>query len=77
MKEVHDNWVEVEASESLKVKSNSFENFLRNQGFNPEKWNKVVEKWGSPDGTIYQRHYWTDGKNYYYHGNGVEEFFPH
>lgn len=77
LKEVPDDWIEVEAPEELKIKSESFKNFLRNQGFNPKNWRKVVEKWASPDGTIYQRNYWTDGTNYYYHGEGIEEFFPH
>ena len=44
---------------------------------NPKKWVKVVEKWASPDGTIYQRNYWTDGTNYFYHGEGIEVFYPH
>ena len=77
LKEIPDDWIEVEAAESLPVKSDSFKDFVRDQGYNPKKWRKAVEKWASPDGTIYQRNYWTDGTNYYYHGDGIEEFFPH
>ena len=69
--------IEVEAPEELPVKSKSFIEFLRENGFNPKKWVKVVEKWASPDGTIYQRNYWTDGTNYFYHGEGIEVFYPH
>lgn len=72
-----DDWIEVEAPEELKIKSESFKEFLRNQGYNSKNWRKVVEKWASPDGTIYQRNYWTNGTDYYYHGEGIEEFFPH
>ena len=77
LKEIPDDWTEVEAPEELKIKSESFKNFLRGQGHNPKNWKKVVEKWASPDGTIYQRNYWTNGTDYYYHGEGIEEFFPH
>ena len=77
LQEVPDDWIEVEAPEELPVKSKSFIEFLRENGFNPKKWVKVVEKWASPDGTIYQRNYWTDGTNYFYHGEGIEVFYPH
>ena len=77
LKEVPDDWIEVEAPEELKIKSESFKDFLRQQGYDPKNWRKVVEKWASPDGTIYQRNYWTNGTDYYYHGDGIEEFFPH
>lgn len=75
--DIPDDWIEVEAPEQYPIKSKSFIEFLESQGENPKKWWKVVEKWASPDGTIYQRHYWTNGKDYYYHGDGIEEFFPH
>ena len=77
LKEIPDDWIEVDAPEELKIKSESFKNFLKRIGENPKKWKKVVEKWASPEGKIYQRNYWTNGKDYYYHGNGIEEFFPH
>ena len=77
LKEIPKDWIEVEAPEELPIKSESFKKFLQEQGFNPKNWKKVVEKWASPDGKIYQRNYWTNGKNYYYHGEGIEEFFPH
>ena len=77
LQEIPDDWVEVEVPEEYAVKSESFKNFLREQGYNPKNWRKVVEKWASPDGTIYQRHYWTNGKIYYYHGDGIEVFVPH
>ena len=77
LREVPDDWIEVEAPEELPIKSRSFIEFLRENGFNPNKWVKVVEKWASPDGTIYQRNYWTDGTNYFYHGEGIEVFYPH
>lgn len=67
----------VEAPEEYKIKSQSFTNFLERQGYNSKNWRKVVEKWAAPDGTIYQRHYWTNGTDYYYHGDGIEEFYPH
>lgn len=75
--EIPDDWIEVEAPEELEIKSQSFLNFLREQGYNPKNWVKIVEKWASPDGIIYQRNYWTDGTDYFYHGEGIEEFFPH
>lgn len=75
--EIPDDWIEVEAPEELEIKSQSFINFLKKQGYNPKNWVKVVEKWASPDGLIYQRNYWTDGTDYFYHGEGIEEFFPH
>lgn len=75
--EIPDDWVEVEAPEELEIKSQSFIDFLKEQGYNPKNWVKVVEKWASPDGIIYQRNYWTDGNEYFYHGDGIEEFFPH
>ena len=77
LKDIPDDWIEVEEPEEYPVKSDSFKEFLKSQGENPKKWKKVVEKWASPDGTIYQRHYWTNGKDYYYHGEGIEEFYPH
>jgi hypothetical protein len=76
LKDVPDNWAEIETVES-KITSQSFKDFLNSQGQNPNKWRKIMEKWGAPDGTIYQRHYWTNGKDYYYHGTGLEEFSPH
>ena len=39
-----DDWIEVEAPEALKIKIESFKEFLRNQGYNPKNWRKVVEK---------------------------------
>lgn len=75
--EIPDDWIEVEAPEELEIKSQSFLNFLREQGYNPKNWVKIVEKWASPNGIIYQRNYWTDGTDYFYHGEGIEEFFPH
>ena len=45
LKEIPDDWIEVEAAESLPVKSDSFRDFVRDQGYNPKKWRKVVEKW--------------------------------
>ena len=75
--EIPDDWIEVEAPEELEIKSQSFIDFLKNQGYDPKNWKKIVEKWASPDGTIYQRNYWTDGTDYFYHGEGIEEFFPH
>lgn len=74
--EVPDEWNLIEYNEEH-IKSDAFKEFLRSKGKNPKKWNKVMEKWGTPDGTIYQRHYWTDGNEYYYHGEGIEEFHPH
>ena len=76
LKEVPDDWVEVE-SERLNIKSDAFKNFLRENGFNPKSWWKIVEKWAAPDGTIYQRHYWTNGTDVFYHGDGIVEFYPH
>ncbi|MGC6768256.1 hypothetical protein [Enterococcus sp. LJL51] len=73
---MQNDWIEIE-SEQSKVTSGSFKKFLESQGQNPKKWVKVMEKRGASDGTIYQRHYWTNGKDYYYHGSGIEEFFPH
>lgn len=43
LQEVPDDWIEVEAPEELPVKSKSFIEFLRENGFNPKKWVKVVE----------------------------------
>lgn len=77
LQEVPEDWIEVEAPEELKINSESFKTFLREQGYNPKNWRKVIEKWASPDGTIYQRNYWTNGTDYYYHGKGIEEFYPH
>ena len=65
------------AAETLPIKSQAFRDFLREQGYNPKNWVKVVEKWASPDGVIYQRNYWTNGTDYFYHGEGIEEFYPH
>ena len=77
LKDVPMDWIEVEAAESYKIKSQAFKDFLQDAGYNPKNWRKIVEKWASPDGTIYQRHYWTNGKDYYHHGKGIEEYFPH
>ena len=77
LKEIPDDWIEVEAPESLKIKSESFKNFLQEKGYNPRNWRKVVEKWADLNGNIYQRNYWTNGSEYFYHGEGIEEFFPH
>ena len=77
LKEIPDDWIEVEAPEKLKITSESFKEFLRQQGYNPKNWRKVVEKWAAPDGIIYQRNYWTNGTEYFYHGEGIEVFFPH
>ena len=76
LKPVPDDWSMVE-SETARVKSEPFKRFLREHGFNPKKWVKVMEKYGSPDGNIYQRHYWTDGTHFFYHGEGIEIFIPH
>ena len=76
LKPVPDDWSMVE-SETARVKSEPFKRFLREHGFNPPKWVKVMEKYGSPDGNIYQRHYWTDGTHFFYHGEGIEIFIPH
>ena len=77
LKDIPDDWIEVEAAESYNNKSDTFKDFLKEQGYHTKSWHKVVEKWASPDGTIYQRNYWTNGSEYYYHGEGIEEFFPH
>ena len=77
LKEIPDDWIEVEAPEKLKINSNSFKDFLNNQGKNPKNWRKVVEKWAAPDGEIYQRNYWSNGSQSYYHGQGIEIFVPH
>ena len=74
--DIPDDWNMLE-DENEPVRSESFKEFLREHGFKPKNWRKVMEKWASPDGTIYQRHYWTDGTNYFYHGNGIEAFVPH
>ena len=74
--DVPDDWNMLE-DQNEPVRSNSFKEFLREHGLKPKNWRKVMEKWASPDGTIYQRHYWTDGTNYFYHGEGIEVFVPH
>ena len=38
LKEIPDDWIEVEAPEELKIKSESFKNFLKRIGENPKKW---------------------------------------
>ena len=75
LENVPNEWNEIEVLED-KVKSESFKEFLRNQGKSTKGWKKVMEKWASPDGKIYQRHYWTSGVDFYYH-EGIIEFFPH
>ncbi len=75
LENVPNEWNEIEVLED-KVKSESFKEFLRNQGKSTKGWKKVMEKWASPDGKIYQRHYWTNGVDFYYH-EGIIEFFPH
>ena len=54
LKEIPNDWVEVEAAEELPIKSKSFKDFLSKKGHNPKNWKKIVEKWASSDGTIYQ-----------------------
>jgi len=75
-KNVPEDWVEVEYEDD-QVKSGSFKEFLKNNGKDPKGWKKVMEKWADPNKNIYQRHYWTNGSQYYYHGEGIEIFIPH
>lgn len=49
------------------VKSEDFKEFLERKGETPSKWKKVMETWETPDGDIYERHYWTNGTDSYYH----------
>ncbi|MTD42172.1 hypothetical protein GIX45_26805 [Erwinia sp. CPCC 100877] len=65
LKEIPDDWIEVEAPEEFKIKSEVFKKFLENRGYKVNNSRKVVEKWASPDGKIYQRNYWTNGKEYF------------
>ncbi len=75
LEDVPDDWNEIEVEEAP-IKSDAFKEYLNNQGKSTKGWKKVMEKWASPDGTIYQRHYWTNGIDYYYH-DGIIEYFPH
>jgi len=49
------------------VKSQDFKEFLEKNGETPSKWKKVMETWETPDGDLYERHYWTNGSSSYYH----------
>jgi len=49
------------------VKSQDFNEFLEKNGETPSKWKKVMETWETPDGDLYERHYWTNGSSSYYH----------
>lgn len=64
-------------TETAKVKSESFKNFLRSIGENTKNWEKVMIKYGDAEGNIYQYHYWTNGDKSFFHGIGFEEFIPH
>ena len=75
LEDIPDDWNEIEIIEE-RIKSDSFIDFLKSQGINTKGWKKVMEKWAAPDGKMYQRHYWTNGSDFYYH-DGVIEFFPH
>ena len=75
--EAPDDWIPFE-DEVEKVTSSSFKKFLEDNGFNSKNWNKVMEKFYNPnDGQYYQRHYWTNGSDYFYHGDGLEVWIPH
>jgi len=54
-------------SDTGKVKSEDFKDFLEEQGETPSKWRYKMETWIREDGSTYERHYWTDGTNSYYH----------
>jgi len=62
--------------ETEMVKSGSFIRFLESQGISTSRWRKVMEKYGAPDGTIYQRHYWTNGRLSFFHDDLIP-FIPH
>jgi RHS repeat-associated protein len=47
--------------------SDEFVDFLNEQGINPDKWNYYMETWETPDGIFYERHYWTNGVQSFYH----------
>ena len=49
------------------IKSEDFKEFLEDKGQTPSKWKKVMETWETPDGDVYERHYWTNGTDSYYH----------
>ena len=49
------------------VKSDEFKDFLEDQGENPSKWKYKMETWKREDGSTYERHYWTNGQDSYYH----------
>ena len=53
--------------ETANIKSYAFKEFLEEKGETPSKWRKVMETWETLDGDIYERHYWTNGTNSYYH----------
>ena len=53
--------------DKLDVKSGDFKDFLYDQGENPSKWKKICETWMTADGDYYERHYWTNGTESYYH----------
>ncbi len=53
--------------DTAKVKSEDFKDFLENKGENPGKWRKVMETWETPEGEVYERHYWKNGTDSYYH----------
>lgn len=52
---------------TLKIKSDSFKDFLIDQGEDPNQWRKICETWENSDGDFYERHYWTNGTKSYYH----------
>ena len=58
---------ELVRKDRAKIKSDDFKDFLRANGENPSKWEKVMETWKTPEGIEYERHYWTNGKKSYYH----------
>ena len=53
--------------DTAKIKSESFKEFLDSIGETVSKWKKIMETWETLEGEVYERHYWTDGINSYYH----------
>jgi hypothetical protein len=51
------------------VKSQEFKDFLKANGENPNRWQKVCETWAKSDGSFYERHYWSNinGTKFYFH----------
>ena len=49
------------------IKSEDFKEFLENKGQTPSEWKKVMETWETADEDIYERHYWTNETDSYYH----------